>query len=155
MFGGIEAEKNSSLESLENVQKKIFKAMERAQQTYKKIYQAANSVKENLLDLSDNYLSLTKTNKHSGKLINKLQAEINELFQKISEESIAFSKKMESKADSYAPNFKKLKEKYTECADTLEHYKQKVVLLRKNVEKQSLAKIKQDEHERYERVHYY
>lgn len=45
MFGGIEAEKNSSLESLENVQKKIFKAMEKAQNTFKKIYQATNTVK--------------------------------------------------------------------------------------------------------------
>lgn len=51
---------------------------------------------------------------------------------------------MEAKAETYVPNFKKLKEKYTDCADTLEHYKQKVVLLRKNVEKQSLTKIKQD-----------
>ena len=51
---------------------------------------------------------------------------------------------MHKKIEGYAPNFKKLKEKYTESADNLEHYKQKVMLLKKNVEKQSLAKVSKD-----------
>lgn len=94
MFGGIEAEKNSSLESLENVQRKIFRAMEKAQLTYKKMYQAITTVKESLLELSNNYLGLSRDNKHSGKLINKLHFEVNELFQRMAEESNSLWKKM-------------------------------------------------------------
>lgn len=45
-----------------------------------------------------------------------------------------------------------MKEKYTSCADNLEHYRQKIVILRKNIEKQSLANVTQDEHKRFERV---
>lgn len=59
---------------------------------------------------------------------------------------------MEKKIETYFPNFKKIKEKYTDSADTLEHYKKKLNLLKKNVEKQSLAHLPQDEHIRLERV---
>lgn len=74
------------------------------------------------------------------------------LLQDVGEESLSLSKKMESKVETYIPNLKRIKEKYTECAETLEHYRRKLSLLQKNVDKQSLANIKQDEHERYERV---
>lgn len=40
---------------------------------------------------------------------------------------------MESKAESYLPNLKKIKEKYLECAEEYRHYKQKVELLKKGV----------------------
>lgn len=72
--------------------------------------------------------------------------------QRIAEEAYSLNRKMESKIETYLPNFKKLKEKFTESADNLEHYRKKFALLKKNVEKQSLTKISQDEHERYERV---
>ena len=71
---------------------------------------------------------------------------MSSLMQKVSEECLLLSNKMQKKIDSNVSNFKKLKEKYTESADTLEHYKQKVSLLRKNVEKQSLTKISKDEY---------
>ena len=77
---------------------------------------------------------------------------MNSMLQRISEECLCLSNKMQKKVDNYLPNFKKLKEKFKETADTLEHYKQKVSLLRKNVEKQSLTKVSKDEHERFERV---
>ena len=51
---------------------------------------------------------------------------------------------MEKKIESYLPGFKKLKEKYKDSADDLEHYRQKFTLLKKNVEKQSLAKVSKD-----------
>ena len=54
------------------------------------------------------------------------------------------SGKMEKKIDNYLPGFKKLKEKYKDSADNLEHYRQKFSLLKKNVEKQSLAKVSKD-----------
>lgn len=48
MFGGIEAEKNSSLEYLETIQKKITKTMEKAQANHMKIYQAVATIKTSL-----------------------------------------------------------------------------------------------------------
>jgi len=72
--------------------------------------------------------------------------------QRISEEAFSLNRKMEGKIENYLPNLKKLKEKYTESADNLEHYTKKFALLKKSVEKQTLTKISQDEHERYERV---
>lgn len=113
MFGGIEAEKNSSLEYLENIQKKIAKTMEKAQANHMKIFQAVVAIKTSLTELSENYLALSKEGKHSGGLISKLTYEITDLLQDVSEESLSLSKKMESKVQTYVPNLKKIKEKYT------------------------------------------
>lgn len=44
-LGGIEAQKNQSLESLENLQSRIFEGMKNAQKAYKKIYEAVFTVK--------------------------------------------------------------------------------------------------------------
>jgi hypothetical protein len=107
--------------------------MERAQANHMKIYQAIVIIKTSLTELSDNYLSLSKENKHSGGLISKLTFEVTNFLQDVSEESLSLSKKMESKVESYVPNLKKIKEKYTDCAETLEHYRKKVGLLQKSV----------------------
>lgn len=58
MFGGIEPEKNGSIAELENFQKRIVKAMEKAQNCHKKIYQGATIIKNNLNELSENYMAL-------------------------------------------------------------------------------------------------
>ena len=60
LFGGIEAEKNSSIEYLESCQRRIVKAMERAQLNHRKIYEAVLSIKRSLTDLNENYLQLSK-----------------------------------------------------------------------------------------------
>lgn len=60
MFGGIEAEKNSSLEYLETIQKKITKGMEKAQANHMKIYQAVTTIKTSLTELSESYVTLAK-----------------------------------------------------------------------------------------------
>lgn len=39
-----------------------------------KIYQAVNTIKTSLMELSENYLALSKENKHSGGLISKLSS---------------------------------------------------------------------------------
>ena len=56
LFGGIEAEKNSSLEYLESCQRKIIKAMEQAQNNHCKIYEAVQVIKKSIANLNDNYL---------------------------------------------------------------------------------------------------
>jgi F0F1-type ATP synthase membrane subunit b/b' len=85
MFGGIEAEKNSSLEYLETIQKKITKTMEKAQANHMKIYQAIATVKASLTELNENYLAISKESKHSGGLISKLTCEITDILQDVSE----------------------------------------------------------------------
>jgi uncharacterized coiled-coil DUF342 family protein len=104
------------LEYLETIQKKITKTMEKAQTNHMNIYQAISTIKVSLTELSENYLSVSKENKHSSGLISKLSCEITDLLQDVSEESLSLAKKMESKVESYVPNLKKVKEKYTECA---------------------------------------
>jgi flagellar biosynthesis chaperone FliJ len=84
MFGGIEAEKNSSLEYLESIQKKIAKTMEKAQTSHIKIYQAVVTIKTSLTELSENYLTLSKENKHSSGLISKLTYELTDFLQDVS-----------------------------------------------------------------------
>ena len=95
---------------------------------------------------------ISKEKKSSGKLISKIQFQVNEMMQKLAEESLSLSTKMESKVTNYGPQLKKLKQKYADCANTLEHYRQKVALLKKNVDKQNRMHISQDEHERFVRV---
>lgn len=85
MLGGIEPEKNTSITELENFQKRIVKAMEKAQNCHKKIYQGAAMVKANLNELSENYMSLFKESKYSGTLIGKVHSEVNKFLQEICE----------------------------------------------------------------------
>lgn len=59
---------------------------------------------------------------------------------------------MENRGESCEPSLKKIREKYEESAENLEHYKKKVSLLKNNMEKQSLVKITAEEYERVERV---
>ena len=66
-----------------------------------------------------------------------------QFLQTLEEESLTLSKKMRKKIENYLPNLTNIKEKYIEKAETFEHYKTKVGLLKKGVEKQSLANIKQ------------
>ena len=152
LFGGIEAEKNSSLEYLESCQRKIVKAMERAEENHRKIYEAVQVIRKSIADLNDNYLQLSKENKHSGGLISEITSQMNHFLQDLGEDCLSCAKKMERKVENYMPNMRAFKEKYTEKAENLEHYRTKVGLLRKGVEKQSRATVKQDEHERYQRV---
>lgn len=77
VFGGIEAEKNSSIESLERFQKKLFDGMKKAQNGLKKMHQAMSLAKESLVELTENCVSVCKEGKQSGLLVTKLQYELN------------------------------------------------------------------------------
>lgn len=66
-------------------------------------------LKSNLVELSENYMSLFREGKYSGTLIGKVHNEINKFLQEICEESLSLSKKMEGKVEEYIPNLKKIK----------------------------------------------
>lgn len=85
--------------------------MERAQASHIKIYQAVSTIKTSLSELSENYLALAK--EKGGGLLGRLSQEMSGLLQDVGEESLSLSKKMESKVETYIPNLKRIKEKYT------------------------------------------
>lgn len=58
--------------------------MEKAQVNHKKIYQSLGTIKNCLVELTENYLTLSKETKHSGGLITKLSSEINTFLQDVS-----------------------------------------------------------------------
>ena len=97
MFGGIEPEQNGSIAELENFQRRIVKAMEKAQNCHKKIYQGATIIKNSLSELTENYMALFREGKYSGTLIGKVHNEVNKFLQEVCEESLSLSKKMEGK----------------------------------------------------------